>query len=99
MVEATVTVTFEGGDSDSGSKSAEGVDNLSNKDNFAKIGTEAGVEASDVRDVTDSWCRCLVILIVVCSTAASVYWSVEWLLCKCGDFLSSLICFVKSRGG
>ena len=51
-VTADATVVFTSGDDDSGStsgsSSARGVDNLSNKENFEKIATRAGVEASDV---------------------------------------------------
>lgn len=47
-VAATAKVTFSSGDETSGRSSARGVDNLSNKENFERIATSAGVEGSDV---------------------------------------------------
>ena len=48
-VAATATITFADGDSSSsGENSARGVDSLSNKENFEKIATSAGVEGSAV---------------------------------------------------
>lgn len=48
-VGATATVTFDqDGEENSGTGSARGVDNLSNKENFSKIASAAGVDNSDV---------------------------------------------------